>query len=137
MTPEALAALHALCFPARPWSAAELGALRRQGNVICATKADGFALARVTLDEAELLTIAVHPQAQGQGLGKALLAQLTHALRARSVAKLFLEVATDNAPAVALYARAGFTEVGRRRGYYPRQGAPAADALVMALELDA
>ena len=137
MTPDALAALHALCFPARPWSAAELAALLDQDGVICVAQDTGFALARVTLDEAELLTIAVAPSAQGKGLGAALLAQLALELRTRSVAKLFLEVATDNAPARALYARAGFAEVGRRRGYYPRQAAPAVDALVLALTLGA
>ncbi len=46
---------------------------------------------------------------------------------------MFLEVATDNAPALALYTAAGFVEVGRRRRYY----AGGSDALVMRLVLSA
>lgn len=136
MTPEALADIHAACFPARPWAAAELEALASEaGAVLQSHESKGFALARMTLDEAELLTIAVLPEAQGQGIGGALLEALVAQLQARDVAQLFLEVAEDNAAARTLYARASFEEIGRRKGYYARAGAPAVDALVLALKL--
>ncbi|MCV2894061.1 ribosomal protein S18-alanine N-acetyltransferase [Lentibacter sp. XHP0401] len=135
MTPEALADIHAACFPAKPWSAAELSDMLAQSGMVCEAEARGFALARVTLDEAELLTIAISPEMQGHGLGHALLSRLISRLTARTVARVFLEVATDNIAARSLYARLGFAEVGRRRGYYQRLGQPAADALVLALNL--
>jgi ribosomal-protein-alanine N-acetyltransferase len=43
----------------------------------------------------------------------------------------FLEVAADNAGAIALYDASGFEAAGRRAGYYARQEGPAADALVL------
>ncbi|MCW1954750.1 ribosomal protein S18-alanine N-acetyltransferase [uncultured Lentibacter sp.] len=137
MTAEALADLHAACFPLRPWSAGELEALCAEEGAVLERVAQGFALARVTLDEAELLSIAVAPEAQGRGIGRALLGALVTRLAARHVTQLFLEVAEDNAPARALYAQAGFEEVGRRRGYYTRPQAAAVDALVLRRKLRA
>jgi len=49
---------------------------------------------------------------------------------------VFLEVAADNAAALALYQEAGFETVGVRRGYYPRPGGGAADALNLRLALN-
>ena len=49
--------------------------------------------------------------------------------------RLFLEVADDNIPALVLYSRSGFKEVGRRKGYYQRANGAKADALVLALAL--
>lgn len=105
--------------------------LLAQDTVISITRPEGFALVRITLDEAELLSIAVRPKAQGKGAGAALLAELLARLQGAGVRQLFLEVAEDNAAARALYASAGFGEVGRRRGYYARAEGPAIDALVL------
>lgn len=79
----------------------------------------GLALARVAADEAEILTLAVLPEARRRGVGGALLASVAAGAAARGARALFLEVAVGNAPARALYAAAGFVAVGRRRGYYP------------------
>jgi ribosomal-protein-alanine N-acetyltransferase len=54
---------------------------------------------------------------------------------ARGATRLFLEVADDNAAALALYARAGFSEAGRRPGYYARPDGVRQDALILALNL--
>ena len=75
--------------------------------------------------EAEVHTLAVDPAHQGRGIGRALLrAVLDHAVGAR----VFLEVRTDNEPAIQLYRSEGFTVVGIRRGYYRPSGA---DSLTM------
>ncbi|HEY8613806.1 MAG TPA: GNAT family N-acetyltransferase, partial [Roseomonas sp.] len=88
---------------------------------------DGFVFARAMAGEAEILTLAVDPGARRRGLGGALLtAAVTEAGR-RGAEVLFLEVSEANAPARALYARAGAMEVGRRRRYY----ADGSDALVL------
>ena len=51
------------------------------------------------------------PHAQGQGLGASLLAAFTGLARQRGISRAFLQVEADNAPALALYRRFGFTTV--------------------------
>ena len=86
------------------------------------------------LDEAHLLNITVLPELQRSGRGAALLAQLFDQARARAMSRMLLEVRPGNLGALALYRRHGFTEIGRRRDYYPaHQGRE--DAIVMARDL--
>lgn len=125
----AMALLHGLAFPPREhWGvdaiALQLGLPGAFGWI---DPAGGMALARVVADEAEVLTLAVDPAARRRGIGRALLTQILTTARTQGAATLFLEVASGNAPALALYADAGFTEIGRRRAYYPGGG----DALVL------
>ncbi|HRJ60809.1 MAG TPA: GNAT family N-acetyltransferase, partial [Azospirillaceae bacterium] len=87
---------------------------------------------RVVLDEAEILTICVDEVMRRRGLGGALLQAAHNAAAAAGATALYLEAATDNVSALALYRSAGFAEVGRRRGYY-RRDAEKIDALVMRL----
>lgn len=137
MTADQLAALHAACFTVpRPWSAAEFASLLASPNVVLITAAQGFALGRVIADEAELLTIAVHPDARRQGVGRKLLSGLIGQVAARGASALFLEVSAKNDSAIALYHVAGFNEAGRRKAYYP-DAATRIDALVMRLEIGA
>ncbi len=139
MTPERLAQIHAACFPGRPWSAGEFAELlaKPTSQLTCAPCGQGFALAQTVAGEAELLTIAVMPDAQRKGLGAALLSSLIEALTVAHAERLFLEVARDNAPARALYRAFGFAEIGLRKAYYARAGSAAVDALVLAREITA
>lgn len=131
MTPEALACLHRAAFwSERPWSAAEFDGLLDSRFVHLNTHPHGFALSRTVAGESELLTIAVHPDFQGQGIGRALTKEWLAGLRG-SAQTAFLEVAADNTAALHLYTTEGFTEIGRRAGYYARKNAAAADAIVM------
>jgi ribosomal-protein-alanine N-acetyltransferase len=91
----------------------------------------GFLLGRAVAGEAELLTLAVAPEARRRGLGRKLVARFLYQARLRGAESAFLEVAADHAAACALYHQAGFATVGRRRGYYPVPGEPALDALVL------
>ena len=91
----------------------------------------GFLLGRSVSDEAELLTLAVAPEARRMGVARALLAEFAHTSHARGAREAFLEVASDNAPAIALYASAGWQRAGTRRDYY----APGIDAMVMRREM--
>jgi ribosomal-protein-alanine N-acetyltransferase len=87
----------------------------------------GFMLSRRAADEAEILTVAVAPAERGRGIARALLARHLGRLAALGITRVFLEVDDGNRPALRLYARAGFREVGRREGYYARaEGARAA-----------
>jgi ribosomal-protein-alanine N-acetyltransferase len=74
--------------------------------------------------ESSVHTIGVHPDYQGQGLGKALLRALLDRADELS-APVFLEVRTDNDRAITLYERHGFRRVGVRKRYYQPSGADA------------
>lgn len=78
-------------------------------------------------DEAHVATIGVTGSRQGQGTGALLLDALLAEADRRSPVVL-LEVRADNDHAQGLYRRRGFTEIGRRRGYYQPSGT---DAVVM------
>ncbi|MCB2111425.1 MAG: GNAT family N-acetyltransferase, partial [Rhodobacteraceae bacterium] len=132
-TPESLAALHARCFTLpRPWSAEEFRDLLALPGSFLIAEPGGFLLGRAVADEAELLTLAVDPALRRRGAGQRLVAQFLAAAAARGAGRAFLEVAETNLAARALYARAGFSEVGRRRGYYRPETGPAVDALALA-----
>jgi ribosomal-protein-alanine N-acetyltransferase len=95
----------------------------------------GFALVRAVGDEAELLLIAVHPAAQQAGIGSALVDDFISIAAASGARRLHLEVRDGNT-AIALYQRAGFSLVGRRRDYYRGTDGHKRDALTLALEID-
>ncbi|MFC0340974.1 GNAT family N-acetyltransferase [Paracoccus niistensis] len=128
MGPVQLAALHDRCFVTpRPWTAAEFDGLLSAPGCVLLTAAGSFLLGRVAGGEAELLTLAVAPEARCAGLGRALVGSFLEQCKAQGAEAAFLEVASDNAPALALYRRTGWAAVGRRPRYY----APGIDAVVM------
>ena len=131
----AMAAIHATSFD-RPWTEIEFEELLASGAFALA-EPGGFIMVRVAADEAEILTLAVRPAARRGGQGGRLVGEGVLAAAARGAARVFLEVAEDNAAARALYARAGFVEAGRRRGYYAGAGGTRRDALLLALNLTA
>ena len=77
----------------------------------------GFALTRAALDEAELLLLAVVPEARGGGIGAALVRSVLADCATRGVTSLHLEVRNGN-DAIKLYSKNGFAKVGERRDYY-------------------
>ncbi len=112
-----LASLHASSFP-DAWNKAAICELLAGPGVFVFFSADGFVMGRAAGDEAEILTLAVKPQARGKGLGRALIQQLAAHARSLGASRLFLEVGHDNPAALALYAGLGFERVGQRKGYY-------------------
>ncbi|MFR0687948.1 GNAT family N-acetyltransferase [Enterobacterales bacterium AE_CKDN230030158-1A_HGKHYDSX7] len=80
----------------------------------------GYALLllRRGLDIARLYSLAISPQARGQGLGGALLERCEQQARARGCRRLRLEVRTDNASAISLYERGGYVRFARSAGFY-------------------
>lgn len=93
----------------------------------------GFALMRAIADEAELLLIAVDPDAQQRGVGGALIDDFIRFATKRGARRLHLEVRDGNS-AIMLYERAGFRLVGRRRDYYRGSDGHRRDALTLALD---
>jgi ribosomal-protein-alanine N-acetyltransferase len=79
----------------------------------------GYSVASLAADEAHLLNLSIGAPWQARGLGADLLAFMLKLVKDYGAARLFLEVRPSNAAALALYRRAGFAEIGVRRGYYP------------------
>jgi [ribosomal protein S18]-alanine N-acetyltransferase len=134
-----LAALQAASFEV-PWSAQSLAAtLEGEGVLALVGEAEGgicgFIVARTAAGEAEILTLAVDPARRRKGLGEGLAAAAIEAARAAGAEAVFLEVATDNPAAIALYEKLGFVAAGRRRAYYPRREGPRVDALILRRDL--
>lgn len=132
-----LARIHATGFH-KGWSSSEFAAWlanpdRTPAYVACDAKrrVEGFALFRLAGAEAELLTLAVAPKMRGKGLGGALLAAAFEDLRQTPVREVFLEVDEGNSAALALYKKFGFSEVAKRKAYYPKPDGSAATALLM------
>ena len=132
-----LARLSALaCQP--PWSAAEfiaLGAPPKALLIADAALAEALVALQIAADEAEILTLGVVPGARRRGLASDLLRTAQAEAGMLGCTRVLLEVATDNAPARALYARHGYLEIGRRRAYYLRPDGTRQDALVLAKAL--
>ena len=132
-----IAALERACF-SHPWTeemlrqelwneaAVILVALREDGVVL------GYAGLQTVLDEGYINNVAVAANVRRQGIADELIAAFVRFGQAK-LAFLTLEVRASNAPAIALYMKHGFAQVGRRRDYYDH---PKEDAILMTLEFD-
>ncbi|MBO6717777.1 MAG: ribosomal protein S18-alanine N-acetyltransferase [Rhizobiaceae bacterium] len=142
---EAMEQLHAESF-ARPWSEQEFESLLVQQPVFGYAvrpvgagnhkpEVEGFVLARLAADEAEILTIVVSRSCRRRGLGRMLMDAVLRHLHIERAEALFLEVDESNAAALGLYRRLGFRDVGRREGYYSTREGRKTSALVMRRDL--
>lgn len=93
------------------------GALAQRGD-----QPVGFVIALAVGTEAEIITLGVLPAFRHRGIAGRLLDWVIDRLRGAAGQRLLLEVAEDNIPARALYAKFGFTQIGRRPSYYRRFG---------------
>lgn len=92
----------------------------------------GYVVMSVAAGEAHILTLAVHPDNQGQGIAKNILDHVLETSREKGAGTIYLEVRPSNTRAIDIYQKAGFNEIGIRKGYYPDKNGRE-DALVMAL----
>ena len=122
----ALSELHREDF-IRPWTDGEFSDLLVQDTVFGFAAFEtgkaragpvGFVLSRLAAGEAEILTIAVARTHRRQGLGRKLMDAVLRRLYAERADALFLEVDETNLPAIALYRRLAFHEVGKRPASY-------------------
>lgn len=133
-----LAETHAACFEApRHWSAAMIEAQLLAAGCMILGDPDSFLIGRVTVDEAEVLTLATHPLVRRKGHARALLAAFETIARARGAQRVFLEVAENDTAARALYLAAGYAPAGRRPRYYLAADGTRCDALVLRKSLAA
>jgi len=129
------AALHATGFP-EPWPAEAfvslLGDPLRIGALALAdSEPCGLVMLQQTPDEAEVLTLVVSPEHRRIGVARRLMEWAIDVATDACVERLVLEVSEQNQAARQLYEGLGFTEIGRRSGYYPR-GQGVETALILA-----
>lgn len=130
-----VAALEKLCF-SDPWSensvASELNnklsmwlVAEENGTVA------GYIGSQTVCNETDMMNVAVHPDCRRQGIAESLILALMQKLQEVGSTCLTLEVRASNLPAIALYSKLGFSEIGRRKNYYRN---PKEDALILRKE---
>jgi ribosomal-protein-alanine N-acetyltransferase len=133
MTPDGLARTHAAAFGGKGWPVADFTNYRSDKTILICGDDYCFVVFRLAGPEAEILTLAAHPDAQGKRRATAMMRDALTAVQSVNVEEVFLEVAEDNTPARALYDRCGFVQFATRDNYY----ANGAAAICMKIELSA
>ena len=128
----AIAELEKQCF-SDPWSAESIASeLVNPLSYWLVAEVDGqvagYIGSQSVLDAADMMNIAVSPDYRRRGIAKALVNELTAYLSKNNVIALLLEVRVSNEPAITLYEKMGFQQVGRRPNYYRN---PREDALIL------
>ena len=115
----------------RPWTSEEFTLLLGQPNTRSFSLNRSFAVGRLILGELEILTLACAPSHQRQGHASALLLKFLEMASKEGGHSAFLEVASDNLAAIALYNKFAFEQVGCRTDYYKRRDGTCCDALTL------
>jgi len=134
-----LAFLHSECFP-QGWAVHEFGAFFTQQTALAAlahqsTHPIGFSFGLLIADSCELMLVGVLPAYRQRGIGHQLIHHLKAECQARGLARIFLEVGVRNPGAKALYASAGFVQIGLRKDYYTAADGSKDDAITMECRL--
>ena len=101
------------------------------GMCFCAIDGDeviAYVIGRLIAPEGEIYRIAVREDKRGRGIGYRLLDYSVKTSKGHGLERLFLEVRSQNIPAIKLYTSYGFRRIGLRKGYYKN---PADDAVIM------
>lgn len=138
MTAAQMVEIHALCFKTpRPWTVVEFDHYLSDSNCIVLHEGKtGFLIGRLIAGEAEVLTLAVRPDARRRGVGTHLVTEFINTLRTNRAEQVFLEVNATNNAAIALYSAQGFTATGRRPKYYKSPNGDRIDALILCVDLN-
>ena len=91
----------------------------------------GYVGSQTVMGETDMMNVAVHPDFRRRGVAEALILALVEELKAMDSHCLTLEVRASNAPAIALYEKMGFSQIGLRKNYYRN---PREDALILRKE---
>ena len=130
-----IAQLEKICF-SDPWSegsiASELD--NKLAFWLVATEGEmvaGYIGSQTVVGETDMMNVAVHPDFRRKGIAETLINTLVDNLKRMESHCLTLEVRASNAPAIGLYEKLGFSEIGRRKNYYRN---PREDALILRKE---
>lgn len=128
-----IARLEAEIFP-DPWDWRSVSDLITTEGAMCFTAVDdegrvvAYVIGRLIPPEGEIYRVATAPEYRRRGIAYRLLDYAIKTSRGHGLENIFLEVRSMNTAAIKLYSAYGFTEVGRRRGYYHN---PSDDAIIM------
>lgn len=130
-----IADLEKICF-SDPWSENSIAfelenklahwLVAQEGEMVA-----GYIGSQTVLGETDMMNVAVHPDFRRRGIAETLVKRLVEDLQAMESHCLTLEVRASNAPAIALYEKLGFSQIGRRKNYYRN---PREDALILRKE---
>lgn len=130
-----VAQLEALCF-SDPWSERSVAGELDNPLSTWLVYADGdhvlgYVGSQTVMGETDMMNVAVHPDARGQGIATRLILALVEDLKKQGSHCLTLEVRASNQNAISLYQKLGFSQIGRRPNYYRN---PKEDALILRKE---
>ena len=130
-----VAYLETVCFH-DPWSISSIASevSNRLSLWLVAAEDDqviGYVGSQTVLGETDMMNIAVHPEYRKQGIATLLINDLVDKLKEQGSHSLMLEVRASNEPAISVYRKLDFMEVGRRKNYYRN---PKEDALILRKE---
>ena len=130
-----IAELEKICF-SDPWSANSIASelentlahwlVALEGETVA-----GYIGSQTVMGETDMMNVAVHPDFRRKGIAEALVNTLVDNLKQMGSHCLTLEVRASNTPAISLYEKLGFSEIGRRKNYYRN---PREDALILRKE---
>ena len=131
----AVSALEKICF-SDPWSENSVASELKNKLALWLVAEENGAVAgyigsQTCTDESDVMNVAVHPDFRRRGIAEALVNALVAELKAMGSHCLTLEVRASNGPAIALYEKLDFHEIGRRKNYYRN---PKEDALILRKE---
>ena len=130
-----IAQLEKICF-SDPWSERSV-ASELENKLSCwlvameGEQVAGYIGSQTVCGETDMMNVAVHPDHRRKGIAEKLILALIEELKGMESHCLTLEVRASNAPAIALYEKLGFQEIGRRKNYYRN---PREDALILRKE---
>ena len=131
-----VAQLESICFGSAAWSEKSVASELENKLALWLVAVDGETVAgyvgsQTVMDETDMMNVAVHPGYRRQGIAGKLVLELVEALKERESRCLTLEVRASNAPAISLYDKLGFKQIGLRKNYYRN---PKEDALILRKE---
>ena len=132
-----VATIEEACF-SQPWSRKSfLDSIAREDTLflVCVDEENvpqGYVGMYLSFDEAEITNVAVNPESRKRGYGDALVTAAKSKARDREIQQILLEVRYSNEPAISLYTKHGFEEIGIRKGFYEF---PTEDARIMSCQL--
>lgn len=88
----------------------------------------------LSFDEASITNVAVSPTYRKRGIGEQLVDKAKQSAGSGGAKQMLLEVRVSNAPAISLYKKQDFAELGIRKKFYEH---PVEDAYIMSCDLAA
>lgn len=118
-----LAKLEKSCFGVEAWSKQMImDMLNNVSTYICGIKTDNKVIAygsmSIVIDEASINNVSVSIDYRNRGISKLLMTHMENYAKENNVKSIYLDVNEYNIPAINLYKKFGYKQIGKRRNYY-------------------